>query len=361
MYGESEYRVYDLRIKTLTLLQAESELSILGTETNPRSHTGPPSASLPLPVCLDLSDADILVRTSDLASFRVHKSVLASSSPLFKDLLALPQPPNNGMIDGLPVVDISEDAELTRSLITLLYPIPSEIPTSYDRVLALLAAAQKYDMDDVQSSIRAEIAHRPSLTGDPLQAFRAYAIASGNGLTPEMNTAARDTLDYPMTFEHLGEELRLCDGWAVRRLALFRKGCRDNLILCLQSFLDVVNGPSKIWVDCPQHSASSSALRSQRQLRPQKTPPTLPAWLHDLFTPRIEELKTAFKHPLIKPAIIRDKYMEALRIHAAPDTCTVCLGVHTMKGDWYCMQLEQALAMALDKVSVCLPFQSRVS
>ena len=125
----------------LTHLQAELELSILRTETKPRSHTGPSVVSLPLPECLDSSEADVIVRTSDQTSFLVHKSVLASSSWVFRDMFTLPWPPNNEMINGFPVVDISEDAELVRSLITILYPIPSDIPASHDRILALLATA----------------------------------------------------------------------------------------------------------------------------------------------------------------------------------------------------------------------------
>ena len=52
--------------------------------------------------------------------------------------------------------------------------------------------------------------------------------------------AARLTLGYPMTFEYLGEALQsfkrrrvLCD------LVRYRKRCRDNLVSCLESFLDV--------------------------------------------------------------------------------------------------------------------------
>jgi hypothetical protein len=169
-------------------------------------------------------------------------------------MFALPRPPKNEMVNGLPVVDISEDAELVRSLITILYPIPSEIPASYDRILALLAAAQKYDMGAVQSSIRAEVAHRPPPALDGAQAFRAYAIASNSGLTPEMDMAARFTLDQPMTFEHLGDELRLFEGRALLELASFRKGCRDSLVSCFESFLDIQvgSGLSKIWIDCPK-------------------------------------------------------------------------------------------------------------
>ena len=212
---------------------------------------GPLTVSLPLPECLDLSGADIIVRTSDHTSFLLHKSVLASSSWVFRDMFALPRPPNNEMVNELPVVDISEDAELVRSLITILYPIPSEIPASYDRLLALLAAAQKYDMGYVQSSIRAEVTSRPPPALDGAQAFRAYAIASRSGLTPEIVMAARHTLNQPMTFEHLGDKLRLFEGGALSELARFRKACRDNLVSLLNSFLDINSGPSKIWVGCP--------------------------------------------------------------------------------------------------------------
>ena len=172
-------------------------------------------------------------------------------------MFTLPWPPSNEMVNGLPVVDISEDAELVRFLITMLYPIPSELPASYDRVLDLLAAAYKYDMEAVQSSIRAEVAaHGPSPTVDGAQAFREYAIASRNGLTPEMEKAARITLDQPMTFEHLEDELRWFEGWALRELVRFRKDCRDNLVSCLESFLDIESGPSKIWADCSHHDVS---------------------------------------------------------------------------------------------------------
>ncbi|KAH9166771.1 hypothetical protein EDB89DRAFT_2232722 [Lactarius sanguifluus] len=221
----------------------------------------------------------------------------------------------------------------------MVYPIHSELPASYDRVLALLAAAQKYDMGAVQSSISAEVARRPSPTPEGVLAFRAYAIASNSKLTPEMEMAARLTLDRPMTFEYLGDELRLFEGRALRELASFRKGCRDNLVSCIESFLSINSG-SKIWVDCPK--------------RPKSSPPTvtLPTWVHNLFGPLIEELKQAFTSPLIKPSSIREKYLEALRKHAAPDLCTSCLGVHALKGEWYCMQLEKALAQAREKMPV---------
>src|SRR6266705_146503 len=92
-------------------------------------------------------------------------------------------------------------------------------------------------MASVQSFIRAGVnrGEFPSPTG--AEAFAAYAIASGKKLIPEMEYAARLTLDLPMTFEILGEELRLFEGWALRGLANFRKRCCDNLVPCFESFI----------------------------------------------------------------------------------------------------------------------------
>jgi len=145
---------------------------------------------VPFPEYLYTSEADIIIQSSDLVNFRVHKSTLGSSSQFFRAMFSLPQP-SNEIVDGLPVLPVSEDAEIVRALITVLYPIPSEIPVAYDRVLSLLAASQKYDMPAIQFSIRAEVSHRKLAAQTADQAFRAYAIASKNRLSPETSTAAR--------------------------------------------------------------------------------------------------------------------------------------------------------------------------
>ena len=145
------------------------------------------------------------------------------SSPFFKDLLSLPQPPDREIIDGLPVVKLPEDAGLLNSLISLLYPVTPVIPYSYQKLFALLAVCQKYEMESVQFIIRAaiKVGKFPAPVG--AEGFSAYAIASGLGLVPEAEDAARLTLGQPMTFESLGEDLRLFKGRALCDLFRFRK------------------------------------------------------------------------------------------------------------------------------------------
>ena len=86
--------------------------------------------------------ANLIIRSSDHVDFRVHKPVLAMASPFFEDLLSLPQPSDSEIVDGLPVVQLSEDSELLNSLISILYPIHTVIPKSYEKVLHFFATFQ---------------------------------------------------------------------------------------------------------------------------------------------------------------------------------------------------------------------------
>ena len=199
--------------------QADSTLALV-KEDPASANSDPPS----VPLFLDTPDASIILRSSDQVDFRVHKSLLAMSSPFFKDLLSLPQPPDDKLVDGLPVVRLLESSGLLNGLISLLYPVSPVKPSSYEKVFALLAACQKYDMVSIQSNIR-DAVKLGNFPAAPVgtEAFGAYALASSMGLVPEMANAARLTLKYPMTFESLGEGLRSFRGRALGDLVSYRK------------------------------------------------------------------------------------------------------------------------------------------
>ena len=171
--------IWTTSLAATELLQAESALSMLGSEACSRGHTVP-LTHFPLPECFDTTEVDIIILPSDYTNFPVHKSVLASSSQFFRDMFSLPQPSSNAVINGLPVVHLSEDADLIQALITVLYPIPSKIPASYSVALALLPATQKYDTSRIQSSIRAEVSQRKLLALTETATFFVYAIARKN-------------------------------------------------------------------------------------------------------------------------------------------------------------------------------------
>ena len=311
------------------------------TSENPK----PPSA----PLCLDITDANIVVRSSDQANFRVHKSVLAVSSPFFKDLFSRPRPPDHKLVlvDGLPVIQLPEDAGLLTSLISFHYPIPPVIPGSYTEVFALLSACQKYDMVSIQSYIRTEIKRGtfPSPVGT--EAFRGYSIASSMGLTPEMENAARLTLDYPMTFESLGEGLRSFKGQELCDLVRYRKCCRDNIVSCLDSFFNV-RSRCQMWASCQEWFIGRDPENIPRPLEsaPRNTPPT---WLCSFFTSKSAEIRKGFINAIFSPSTILEGYLVALKDHTQL-YCNSCAHVH-IEGQVFFKELENELTQALEMVN----------
>jgi hypothetical protein len=155
------------------------------------------------------------------------------------------------MLDGLPIVHLSKDAEVMDSLISMLYPIPSKIPYISKKILALLTTATKYDMDVVQSFIHAEVSHRSLLSPPHAGSFCVYAVAYSQGLVPEMVAMAHHTLGSPLTFESLDDALQLFKGQALCDLADFCLHNMDSFSSNLKLFSSYLKGPSKIWVGCP--------------------------------------------------------------------------------------------------------------
>ncbi len=264
------------------------------------------------------------------------------SLPFFADMFSLPQPSENEVIDGLPVVRLSEDAEILNSLLTMLYPIPSVVPDSYDKAVELLAACQKYDMASVQSSIHTEIKSWGPVVLTGKVAYRAYAISSSAKLFPEMETSARHTLDFPMTLEYLSDELPLFAGWALRDLVRYRKRCRDGLLSTLQSFLSPNTAPLNFWVACTTDIPNSYPRREVQ---------IFPRWLQDILSQHIQKLQETFTNPLLKPSTIRGAYLAALNTHISLRDCVSCTRVHTLRGETFCEEVERKLAQAVDKVS----------
>jgi hypothetical protein len=197
------------------------------------------------------------------------------------------------------------------------------------KVLYLLAACQKYEMDSVQLCIcvKVKLGEFPAPRG--AEAFPAYAIAGAKGLIPEMESAASQSLNHPMTFQALGEELRLFEGSALRNLASFRKRCRDNLITSLEPFFKS-SGPSGMWVGCLEAMP-------------------LPRWLNEVLTQnRMGLILQNFTYPLDIHKRIRREYLTALQSH---EDCNFCLKTHIRHGSTFCAELEKKLAQALHTVN----------
>jgi hypothetical protein len=273
-----------------------------------------------------MPNADVILQSSDLVKFRVHRGVLVTSSPFFRDMFSLPQLSNDGPAGPgeLPILPVPESAAVLNSLISMLYPVPPEIPKSNDAILALLSAAQKYDMVTVQSSIRAEASRSAWLSLPQAQAFRMYAIACSRRLIPEMEISARLTLDYPLTFESLGGALRSFEGWALRDLADFRTRCTRVLSSQLLQVLDTEDGPSKIWVGCPAALTASGWFDVMKRMK----------------IPQLDDFACAIQ----TPSGFDKEYFTTLQVHVNDSDCHFCMKAHTLNGEVFCSAIKKTLA-----------------
>ena len=343
----------------LNVSKAESAILPLAESQPTLSPASPKNASPAPPLDhFDVCDANIIIQSSDLVNFRVNQRIFAMSSPFFDDLFSLPQPQSSykEVVDGLPVVRLPENAEVLSSLITMVYPIPSELPNSYDKALTLLATSQKYEMVGVQSRIRGEIQTRtfPTLTG--VETFRSYAISSGGQLPSEAEKLAHLTLEFPMTFEYLCDELPSFQGWALRDLVNFRKRCRDNIVSCFESFLRFNQPPLNIWIACTGCTGHDVGYcRNCGRNYPSSNRSTAtgppPPWLTQLFQKHINECREAFSKPLFNPQSIRKLYLSALKDHISSMTnCISCTKVHAQRGETFYEELTDRLTLALSEV-----------
>jgi hypothetical protein len=207
-------------------------------------------------------------------------------------------------------------------------------------------------MATVQSSIRDKVSQGDFPAPKGADAFSAYVIASSKGLIPEIENAARQTLAHPMTFEILGEGLRLFEGWALRDLANFRKRYGDNLVSCFKSFLKIEESPFKIWTPCASYTyrSHSSNSYSLSNLPMSNTNRSLPSWLAKLYQKHLNKSQEAFSKSIIDPRSIRREYLSALQAHINSCSCVSCIKVHIEKGDTFCKDLEDRLTQALNEV-----------
>ena len=64
-------------------------------------------------------DGSIIIQCPT-AGFRVHSSILRTHSEIFRSMFAVAVPSDDS-IDGIPVVQVSDDAEMMYKLLKLLY------------------------------------------------------------------------------------------------------------------------------------------------------------------------------------------------------------------------------------------------
>ncbi|KAI9433734.1 hypothetical protein H4582DRAFT_1798479, partial [Lactarius indigo] len=160
---------------------------------------------------LDLPGSDIVLRSYNSHDFRVLKIYLVTCSPVLRELIQsisnTSDVPNGEKQEPLPVIELPEKKATLYSLLTFIFPVAPVLPSTAERILELLAVAQKYQMDSVMTHIRGAISRQDPSFLRPESALRVYFLAQQHQLYQEALQAARVTLRLSMTIEDLGDKL----------------------------------------------------------------------------------------------------------------------------------------------------------
>ncbi|KZT01599.1 uncharacterized protein LAESUDRAFT_455627 [Laetiporus sulphureus 93-53] len=186
---------------------------MIGESSSPRARRPP----------FNDQDADLIIRSSDQVHFHVHKLILAKASPVFRDMMTLPQSSTGS--EGLdpPVVDVTEHSKTLDMLLCLSYPTTPPFQ-GLDGLWQVLEAASKYQMDSAREHVR------NYLSGFVHEApMRVYALACGYGFDDLAQTVAAHTLSAPdaLLQEANVEELELISARTYDRLLRYRQRCSD--------------------------------------------------------------------------------------------------------------------------------------
>ena len=62
-----------------------------------------------------------VVLQAEHTQFRLHRSILSMHSPIFRDMFACSLPENGPMVDGCPLICLSETLEDVKNFVKILY------------------------------------------------------------------------------------------------------------------------------------------------------------------------------------------------------------------------------------------------
>jgi hypothetical protein len=155
--------------------------------------------------------SDIVLRSCDSRDFPLPKLYILICSPvlgyLIRSVSATSDVPNGEVPEPLPVVKLTESGTTLYNLLTFIFPVDPSLPSTIEKIMELLAVAQKYQMKSVSGHIRGIIARKDPPFIRPETAHDIYFHAQRHGLRPEAIQAARVTLRLPMTIQDLGNKL----------------------------------------------------------------------------------------------------------------------------------------------------------
>ena len=210
-------------------------------------------------VLFDDPDADLILRSLDLQTFRVLQLYIIRSSPVLGEMIRTATTSGSavGSERWLPEVQLSDSSTILSYLITFIFPVPSILPSSLEEKMELLSVAQKYEMSSVIDHIRGSLSMQDPPFIRRENAFLAYSLAQKYELRREAIQAARLTLKFTLTLEKFVDVM---PGAYLHELWKYHKRVQNRL----EYEPDLTSGGAALSafrdLKCPQHGNTGPPL-----------------------------------------------------------------------------------------------------
>ncbi|KAJ7848879.1 hypothetical protein B0H13DRAFT_1463931, partial [Mycena leptocephala] len=90
-----------------------------------------------------------LVLVTETSLFRIYAGLLAKESPIFHDILGLPQPKEGETMDGCPVVHLSDTGQDVEYFLKVLSFLPIPNPINFDIITGIMRLSKKSEVDSL--------------------------------------------------------------------------------------------------------------------------------------------------------------------------------------------------------------------
>ena len=182
----------------------------------------------------DWDDADVILRAThgtNSRDFRVHKVLLSLTSPVFKDMFGLPQPPSETLV--IHTIDVTDPPRALEVILRFIYP-SADMPVVKDltHLSEVLIVADKYDIAVARSRFRKSLEEVAKV--EPL---RVYAIACRFGYENEMKVASSYTTSIHLPdLDELPDEFKSISATEYHRLIHLHKKYRKAVAIIAATF-----------------------------------------------------------------------------------------------------------------------------
>ncbi|PCH36294.1 hypothetical protein WOLCODRAFT_126999 [Wolfiporia cocos MD-104 SS10] len=257
--------------------------------SSPRFSFGLQNVSAPF----DSPDADLVLESSDMTRFRVHKVIITLSSPVLREMVKQEVDQRSAGVQALPIVHISENSASLELLLRLCYPIDLPPLNNHRLFFSVLEASHKFKIKRAVHILEQQL--EDLMSSDPL---RSYLLAASHRQKEHAVKSANLLLEgtiYKLQSTYV-DDMEAVTAGPYFRLLQFHIQCSEAINKCGSLVKDWIPDDEIRSLYCPVQfnpfsstSLSSTSFNSCVSISGSASPPWLSQFIQESVTAAVKK------------------------------------------------------------------------